>query len=742
MDAHAEAVARARAIAARLAGVPASADLGGGTTTAATTQPPAAPAPATNAAAAMNADVQAMLDAALGGGAGGGGASNTAAAPTATSTSSKRGVEDALASLIPGLGHSDSNKRARTDAGGTGSTSDSGRAVKKIWIPSDKNPGYNYVGLLIGPGGSKQRELVAQSGGQVKISIRGKGSSQKMDSVPGMPDEPLHVLLEGSQECVDKAEVLVRELLENSDAADKEKARQLGSLNEGGDGKPPTSSSYTPKPVSQILGQMAGSTPLSAYGSAEQQVEEKIGVPNGVVGFIIGRGGESITSMQRRTGCRVQIQKEHEMAPGTAQRVITLTAPTAESIAQCRGIIEEMVKERLAATASTSGSTGGMMGGGGALGAAGPGSNATAQMAQLQKALAEGQQHVTVQVPDADVGLIIGKGGAQIRTIQESSGANVQIPQVADANNPAVRTVNITHPNKEGAEFAKQMIQEILNTKLQQQQQNGGGAAAGGGGGDTTIQVNCPDKDVGMIIGRGGCVIKQMQSQTRCRIQIPPTAPPGSMYRVISVSGPAAGCEQVKQMIETIVHEQSSQSVMSGVAFGNGGNHYGQQQSYGQQNYYGQQQSYGQQGGYQQQQAYGQGQQQTGQKDYSAEWAAYYAAQAAQQGGQAAGAATATASSAPAPAAAASDSAQPAHDAYYEVFWQYASYYGEEAARKHYGGWSPPVGTPNPNAGAAGAGATQAAAPTPAAPAAAAQQTAQDSSVRKVSNLPAWMTKK
>ncbi len=167
------------------------------------------------------------------------------------------------------------------------------------------------------------------------------------------------------------------------------------------------------------------------------------------------------------------------MAPGTAQRVITLTAPTAESIAQCRGIIEEMVKERLATTASTSGSTGGMMGGGGA----GPGSNATAQMAQLQKALSEGQQHVTVQVPDADVGLIIGKGGAQIRTIQESSGANVQIPQVADANNPAVRTVNITHPNKEGAEFAKQMIQEILNAKMQQQQQHGGG-------GDNTIQVN------------------------------------------------------------------------------------------------------------------------------------------------------------------------------------------------------------------------------------------------------------
>jgi far upstream element-binding protein len=509
MDAaHADAVARARAIAARLAGVPAAADLGGGTTAASTAAAPAAPQPTANGnAPVVAADVQAMLDAALGGGGGAAATttSSTAAVPavtaaaSTTAASSKRGVEDALASLIPGLGHSDSNKRARTDGGaGTSSSSNaadgSGRVTKKIWIPSDKNPGYNYVGLLIGPGGSKQRELVAKSGGQVKISIRGKGSTQKMDSIPGMPDEPLHVLLEGTQECVDKAEVLVRELLENSEAADAEKARQLGSLNEGGAGggggdKPAATSSYTPKPVAQILGQMAGSTPLSAYGAApEQQVEEKIGIPNGVVGFIIGRGGESITSMQRRTGCRVQIQKEHEMAPGTAQRVITLTAPTAESIAQCRGIIEEMVKERLAATASTSSSSTGLGGVGGGMSLGGPGSNATAQMAQLQKALAEGQVHVTVQVPDADVGLIIGKGGAQIRTIQENSGANVQIPQVADANDPTVRTVNITHPNKEGAEFAKQMIQEILNAKLQNQ--SGGGGGGGMGSGDATIQVN------------------------------------------------------------------------------------------------------------------------------------------------------------------------------------------------------------------------------------------------------------
>ena len=79
------------------------------------------------------------------------------------------------------------------------------------------------------------------------------------------------------------------------------------------------------------------------------------------------------------------------------------------------------------------------------------------------------------------------------------------------------------------------------------------------------------------------------------------------------------------------------------------------------------------------------------------------------------------------------------------MFWQYAGYYGEEAARKHYGLWSPPVGTPNPNGNSAVAAAPQAA-PAPAVQAtqeqiSQAQASTTDSSVRKVSNLPAWMTK-
>jgi far upstream element-binding protein len=162
-------------------------------------------------------------------------------------------------------------------------------------------------------------------------------------------------------------------------------------------GAPASSSSYTPKPVASLLG--LGGAPSGHYGPTPGSttfVEEKIGVPNGVVGFIIGRGGESILSMQRRSGCKVQIQKEFEMAPGSTQRVITLTADTKDSVDMARGIIEGMVKEKMMEQQQQKSAAGGSVGGPG-LGAAG-GAGVDPQTARMNQAIAEGHAVVKVQV--------------------------------------------------------------------------------------------------------------------------------------------------------------------------------------------------------------------------------------------------------------------------------------------------------------------------------------------------------
>ncbi len=290
---------------------------------------------------------------------------------------------------------------------------------------------------------------------------------------------------------MDNAERLISVLLNDPEKAQAEKDRQLALVGSSKDssssstsGALASGSTYTPKPVAQLIGLNGGGGHYGPAAGADV-IEEKIGIPNGFVGYIIGKGGESITSMQRKSGCRVQIQKEHEMEPGTTQRIITLTGATPEAVSMCRGIIEEMVQER--ARLNEQGRSGGGFGGGQG---SGPGSNAASQAAQLQMALSEGQALVTVAVPNSDVGLVIGKGGMTIRSIQERSGANVQIPQGPDHDNPTIRTVNITHPQKEGAEFAKTLIEEVLAAKM------AGGAGGGGGYGNApgsvsvTVQVS------------------------------------------------------------------------------------------------------------------------------------------------------------------------------------------------------------------------------------------------------------
>jgi len=329
------------------------------------------------------------------------------------------------------------------------------KVTRKIMIPVERNPGYNYVGLLIGPGGSKQKALQVEAGGKVKIQVRGSKGVNNNPLGNDNDAEPLHVLLEGEKECVNKAEDLINELLQDPEKADAEKSRQLTELgianNSEGLGGP---SSYKPMPVAQII----GGNLFGPQAGSSDVIEEQIGVPNGVVGYIIGKGGESITSMQRRSGCRVQIQKEHEMESNSNTRIITLVASTQEAIDQCRAIIEGMVEERHRLNAQQSGTQ------------------------QLQQSLAMGQQLVTVQVPDADVGLIIGKGGCNIRAIQDRSGANIQIPQGADADNPLIRTCNITHPTLDGANFAKQMVEDILKTKTDK-------GLVTGVGGEFSLQV-------------------------------------------------------------------------------------------------------------------------------------------------------------------------------------------------------------------------------------------------------------
>lgn len=111
----------------------------------------------------------------------------------------------------------------------------------KVFIPAERNPAVNFIGLLIGPRGNTLKRLEKETG--CKIIIRGKGSVKegKVGRVPGqlMPgeDEPLHALITGpTEEDVKKGKQvvadIVKEGIECPDAANELRRNQLRELAE------------------------------------------------------------------------------------------------------------------------------------------------------------------------------------------------------------------------------------------------------------------------------------------------------------------------------------------------------------------------------------------------------------------------------------------------------------------------------------------------------------------------------
>ena len=250
---------------------------------------------------------------------------------------------------------------------------------------------------------------------KLSITFQGKGADPHKAVLPGVPEEPLHCRVQGpTKQLVEEAASAMEDVLQ--DAANAPTDTEAVAAHERALVLTQSLS------LDQILAQAANRTPgayrpasvaalihgshnnnnnnnmalpadkLAAallHGSAAA-VNKEIHVPNGLVGYLIGRGGENIARMQALTGCKVQIQKEHELQPGQTFRVITLSAATEEAVEECEQLIQETVQER------TNYHQRGAGGGGGSFAAA-PSAGVSVEM----------------DVPDADIGLIIGKMGGE-----------------------------------------------------------------------------------------------------------------------------------------------------------------------------------------------------------------------------------------------------------------------------------------------------------------------------------------
>jgi far upstream element-binding protein len=252
------------------------------------------------------------------------------------------------------------------------------------------------------------------------------------------------------------------------------------------------------------------------------------------VGLVIGRGGETIKQIQSMTGVYVQVHKENpggENRPGL--RLITLKG-SEQSIAA--GEVEVM---RI-----VNGADQGGYGGGGGMGRPGGfsgGSGAPRPGLGFQG----GDNSEMILVPGSVIGLVIGRGGETIKSIQERTGAMVQVIKEIRPDAQGMRDVKlIGQPGPIAA--ARVAIEEIIASSkefggsgVQRGPPQGGYGGGGGGGGGyggpgipgmdnpgggggggfrggppgggpmagpgmVTVSVPVPKDAIGTIIGRGG----------------------------------------------------------------------------------------------------------------------------------------------------------------------------------------------------------------------------------------------
>lgn len=407
-------------------------------------------------------------------------------------------------------------------------------------------------------------------------------------------------------------------------------------------------------------------------------------VPRDLVGYIIGRGGETIRDLQVKSGAHIQIVREDEGAPATPHRFVSISG-TEEALQKAQTMIQNLIDERM--------NGGGRPGGGGGFRER----DDNDRMARYGGVNPDGSESMELHIPNERVGLIIGRGGATIKTIQQRTGASVTIPQTPDPNNPSMRLITI-RGTMDAKEAAKQEIMLILNDD-HGGRGGGGGGGGGGGQGGSVIYMQVPNDRVGVVIGKRGETIKGIQDRNAVRIQIPQVPDPGSNppLRTISIQGPAEMLQRAKDEIDMVILQGAGSQ---GGGYG-GQPSYGGQSSYGGASHYGggggagaggagaggassyggggydQQQQYGQQ---QQQQQYGYGQTQAapGQTDAYYQQQQYY-----QQAADPSAAAVAVDASAATTTATTTDPNDP--NAYWNGYYEYAAYYGVEAANAAWG---------------------------------------------------------
>ena len=290
---------------------------------------------------------------------------------------------------------------------------------------------------------------------------------------------------------------------------------------------------------------------------------EVITVESSSVGLIIGRAGENLKRVEGDSGARVQFMTQTE----GPYRKCKITGDPGQRAAAIQDIYKTALENPKRNTNPAP--------------AHYNNNNNNNNNPDNDPPLREGERSLQIMVPDKTVGLIIGRRGETIQDLQERSGCHINILGENKSIN-GLRPVNLIG-TREASDKAQVLIAEVVKSDTRSGQQGGGGSAPplmhsaygapsqmsydpyapqqiphyGRPGPDPNDKISetiyIPSEAVGMVIGKGGETIKDMQTTHGCKINV--SQPSGSdIQREIGLIGSRPAIEGAKRAIWDKVH--------------------------------------------------------------------------------------------------------------------------------------------------------------------------------------------
>lgn len=261
-------------------------------------------------------------------------------------------------------------------------------------------------------------------------------------------------------------------------------------------------------------------------------------VPQERVGAVIGGHGAVIRNLQDRSGATIQV---HNETIRDEHKLFTIFGTYAQYEAAANLITDIVERPRPSARGGPSVSSD------------------KSQYPNLHDHTPRAtEMYKTVYVPTTCVGLVIGRNGETIRSLQDKSGADIKVTPDEDAQ-PGSEHRSITISGTEEAiATAHQLVSEIVNDAKSLRPPHMGIPAGSSPNGEPVITevLPVPNDKVGLIIGKRGTTIRDLQMRSGAKIQVTKddTCVQSDGSRPVTITGIRSNVDEAKTLIATKIN--------------------------------------------------------------------------------------------------------------------------------------------------------------------------------------------